>query len=405
MRALNFAITCARYVLALVLSLACLGFAGAARADIQSAAATPGTVQVAVPNGSAITINWVISSRNVGVGPTLTISSNSGTFDIGGTTVGTVNRTISSVIAAAPGNIGVATITETLLVPRNVAFQMANNPNLTATYRRTFSDGTVVTGTGQATLVPSGAGAAEFGIRRLDLAFEDRARVKVLPEGGELFALAEINFDGSGVAQFQWQIADPSSTRGGLVFRTLQVLSRSLSGRARVILRSPLLPTHSQGLHVIRLVTTNPTLAFDAPELRYFVTPRLNATTAPAGQRIGLLGPADGALLTTDIEFSWEETPGAAVYQLEIYPLRSGDPVSPGEVQAIGSELLIDPDELAPRPITGIALPADRSRISLKPYSLAHLEAGRAYFWRIKAIGDNGAVIGASPLRRVAMPQ
>lgn len=294
---------------------------------------------------------------------------------------------------------------ETLVVPRNVAFQMAQNPNLAVTYRRTFDDGSGFTSTGSIRLTPSTSSNAPLGIRRLDLSFEDRSRVKVLPSGDELIAQAELNFDGSGMGQFEWQVAEPSSTRGALVFRRLQVFRRNLAGRGRVTLRSPLLPTNNDGLYVVRLVATDPELNFNPPEVKYFVVPRKDATAGPAGQRIGLSAPNEGALLTRETKFSWQETPGAAVYQLEVYPIRPVEPVSPGKVQSIGSELLIDPDELAARPITGIVLPADQSSTSLNLFSLARLDTGRTYLWRIKAISGNGTVIGTSPLRRISMPE
>lgn len=60
-----------------------------------------------------------------------------------------------------------------------------------------------------------------------------------------------------------------------------------------------------------------------------------------------------------------------------------------------------DLGELSTHPIAGIVLPSDQNSTSLRIYSLAHLEAGQPYLWWIKAISDNGAVIGTSPLRRI----
>lgn len=390
--------------LALILAYVALA-APAARANIVAVSTSPGTAQVAIPNGSAITINWRAQRANT-IRPTnQTIISTSGTIAIGGTTVATISTTVSKANATPAGTSTTETIIETLLVPRNVAFQMAKNPGLAVTYSRTFDDGSGATATGAITLIRSGTGASELRIRRLDLAFQDRSRVKILPEGDALFAVAEINFDGAGTAQLEWQIADPSSTRGGLIFRRLQILRRSFSGRARVTLKSPALPTRAQGLHIIRLVATKPTLTFDTPDLKYFVVPRQGATTAPAGQRIGLLGPVENAALTTETKFAWQDVPGAAVYQLEVYPPRPAGALGPAETESIGGTLLVDPDELAQRPIAGIALPAADTTVSLKAFSLAHLEAGGAYLWRVKAIAGNGAVIGASPLRRITVPR
>ena len=395
-----------RYCSILALTLACLAaVAPAARANIVAVSTSPGTAQVAIPNGSAITINWRAQRANT-VRPTnQTIISTSGTIAIGGTTVATISTTVSKANATPAGTSTTETITETLLVPRNVAFQIAKNPGLAVTYTRSFDDGSGATSSGQITLIPSGPSSAELGIRRLDLSFQDRSRVQILPEGNELFAFAEINFDGAGVAQLEWQIAEPSSTRGGLIFRRLQIVRRSFAGRARVTLKSPPLPTQTQGLYIIRLAVTNPTLTFDTPDLKYFVVPRKGATSAPAGQRIGLLAPVENAPLTAETEFAWQDVPGAAVYQLEVYSPRSIGAVGPADTESIGGTLLVDPDELARRPIAGIALPAADTTVSLKTFSLARLEAGRAYLWRVKAIAGNGAVIGTSSLRRITVPR
>ncbi len=374
------------------------------QAEVLEVTPIPGNAQVSILSGSTITVTWRVTRRAATGIPSVTVRSNSGVFAIGGTQVAT-NATVLSKVSNSGGQaFPVETFQETVKVSPSIAFQIAQNPDLTATYSRSFDDGSGAE-IGSVRLVPTTSNAGELEIRRLDLFFEDRSRVKVLPSGERLVAVADINFDSSGIAEFEWQIADPSSTRGALVFRRLKVFRRSLAGRARVTLQSPELPTTAQGLHIVRLVATDPEFDFTPPELKYFVVPRKNATTAPAGQNILLEGPPEGTALTTETEFSWQSTPGAAVYQLEIYPVSSERPVPPGQVQPIGGTLLIDPDELSTRPITGIVLPSDQNTTSLMVYSLAHLEAGRPYIWRIKAISGNGAVIGTSPLRRIVAAQ
>ena len=384
-----------------LLALASLWAIGTpSRADVLDVTPSPANAQVAIPGGSTITVTWRVRRDVLSASPVVTVRSQRGEFVIGRTVVAT-NATLLSRVSEPGGQIfPIETFTETLRVPAVVAFQMAQNPELVPTYRRSFDDGFAASA-GAVRLVPGTTTASEFDIRRIDLFFEDRSRVKVLPSGARLVALADINFDGSGIAEFEWQIADPSSTRGALVFRRLQVFRRSLAGRGRVTLQSPELPTSAQGLHIVRLVPTDPELRFAVPELKYFVVPRRDATAAPAGQHIVLSGPPEGTQITTETEFSWQSVPGAAVYQLEIYPIRPSQPVPPGQVQPIGGALLVDPDELASRPITGIVLPADQTSTSLKIYSLAHLEAGRPYLWRIKAISGTGAVIGTSPVGRI----
>lgn len=387
-------------VLALVLAYVAMA-TPPALANIVSVTTTPGTGQVAIPNGSTVSVNWRVQRANTVGPPNQIIISTSGTLAIGGTTVATISKTVSKPNTTPTGQATFDTITETLVVPRNVALQMAKNPNLTVTYTRTFDDGSGFTSAGLITLLRSGTGGVELNIRRLDLSFEDRSRVKVLPAGDALTAMAEINFIGAGISQFEWQIAEPSSTRGRLVFRRLQIVRRNLSGRARVTLKSPALPTRTNGLYIVRLVATDPELDFDTPEIKYFVVPSEGASTSPAGQQISLLGPVENASLTAETQFSWQEIPGAVVYQVEVYPPRPSGPLSPAKTESVGNALLVDPDELAQQPIAGIALPAKDTTISFKAYSLARLKTGGTYLWRVKAIAGNGSVIGASPLRRI----
>lgn len=389
------------------LAMACVCLLGAipAKAVVVSVVPTPGTAQVAVPNGSAVTISWRVQRANTVTPPQVTLISTVGTIAFNGTTIATINTTVSQLNNTPVGGRTFSTIVETLQVPPNVAFQMAQNPNATVTYSRTFSDTSATLATGVVTLLRTGTGSGGLGIRRLDLTFDDGGRIKILPEGEKLYAQAEINFDGSGNARFQWQIAEPGSTRGTLIFRNLQIISRALGGRSRVTLRSPPLPTKSPGVHVVRLLPLSPGLGFDAPQIRYFVTPGRAIATGPVNQKITVLGPTEGAALTTDLKFSWRPTPGAAVYQIEIYPLQGGEPSAPSKAESIGGALLVYPDGKTPPPITGVALPGDRQSISLKSYSLAHLTAGQTYLWRVKAISGGGSVIGASALRRLSMPR
>lgn len=376
-------------------------FDKAAHADIVEVTSVPVSAQVAVPRGSSVTLTWRVRRENANQNPVQTIFSNTGTIEIDGTAIATI-PTALSMVNTTPNNSATTTVfNETLIIPQSVAFQIARNTDKMIVYRRTFEDESRIGSTGAVQLVPASGASLPVLLRRIDLTFEDKSRVKVLPSGSELASLAELNFDGTGTAQFEWQIAEPGATRGALVFRRLQVFRRSLAGRGKVTLKSPRLPTSIQGLHIVRLVATDPTFDFDPPELKYFVIPNQATATAPAGQRIVLTGPQEGALLSLDTEFIWQRTRGAAVYQLEIYPVRPAKPVPAAKVESIGAELLVDPDELSLQPVTGIALPADTGKTKLMRYSLAHLEPGRTYFWRVKAISRNGAVIGTSPLRRI----
>lgn len=341
-----------------------------------------------------------------------TLSSDVGTFAIGGTTVATFNSRISRVNTTPPGGRTFTTITEVITVPQSVAFQMSRNPGAVATFSRTFRDATAFTATGAARLVPTGGGSGQLGISRLDLAFEDGARIKIVQQKAPLRAIATINFTGSGTQRFEWQIATPASAAGALIFRTLRILNANLAGFSARDVKSPPLPTQTSGLHIIRLVPLDSTSGFSAPEIRYFVIPGDAALPAVPTTPLVLVAPPTGASLNTETQFSWRPTAGAVVYQLEMYARAAGrNPTDAAnssdrtrEADAIRGDLLVV-DERDRIPLTGVTLPADKNSVSLKSYSLARLEKGRGYEWRVKAINANGAVIATSPLVYIVVPR
>jgi hypothetical protein len=52
-------------------------------------------------------------------------------------------------------------------------------------------------------------------------------------------------------------------------------------------------------------------------------------------------------------------------------------------------------------PLTGMVVPAERTRTVLSALTLGHLRAGESYLWRVLALDEQGRVVGASPLRRL----
>ena len=114
---------------------------------------------------------------------------------------------------------------------------------------------------------------------------------------------------------------------------------------------------------------------FPLPVLRYFV----GSGNAMGAAPLRLLAPGDNALAAAGqpIDFRWAQTPGAALYQLEI----AGPP---GEI--ILSALL--------QPLT----PNYRA-----PSWLRETAAGAVLQWRVSAIDQNGAKIAETPWRTLQL--
>ena len=284
--------------MALAVGLLCAG-PPLARAEVTALAVAPGSATINVPEGSAFTVTWSVTSfNNTGGTLSTTVVSSFGKLKIGATEVRRINRVLTRTVTIGAGLTAQVNFTETVLVPRDVAFQMAKNPNLTTVYSRTFEDASGVSRTASVSLVPGGRGSAGLAIRRLDLSFLDQSRVKVLPEGEDLMAVAEIRFAGSGPVQLEWQVAGPTATRGKLVFRRLKILRHNLSGGRSVSIRSPRLPTAVSGFYQLRLVVKNPDISFEEPVLHYVVNPRPGVTSPPTGYRVSLIKPVENATLT-----------------------------------------------------------------------------------------------------------
>ncbi|TDI63506.1 MAG: hypothetical protein E2O89_05830, partial [Alphaproteobacteria bacterium] len=166
--------------------------------------------------------------------------------------IGFVNTTLSRLSSITPPGTETIIFVETVLVPRDVAFRIAKLETGTAGYGRSFTDGAGSPLSPTISLIAVGAGAANFGIRRIELRFEDDSRVKTPLKDDRFRALALVNFTGTGIAQFEWQIAEPPATSGILRFRPLRNFTRSLSGGGGITLESPYLPrAHSQKVYAV----------------------------------------------------------------------------------------------------------------------------------------------------------
>jgi len=49
-------------------------------------------------------------------------------------------------------------------------------------------------------------------------------------------------------------------------------------------------------------------------------------------------------------------------------------------------------------------VPGTQTEIRLKDFSLAHLPSDRRYLWTVKAVNEEGAVLGISPPREIYKP-
>ncbi|MBO6824844.1 MAG: hypothetical protein JJ879_01475 [Sneathiella sp.] len=385
-------------IMALVIFAATALTGHIAQATVSSA--TPVPVQVSVsPTGGAVNITWRVVHSVTAPG-TVTTSSPDYTINVNGVPFATVTKSLSRTTTIPAGVPETLTFTETIPVSAALAIRIADNNNV-ATIVRLFSDGFGGPQTATARLNVAGSAGA-LSINRIDLAFENGSKTRIIEQNNELFAVADINFRAKGLLQAEWRLIDSNSIRGGQFERVLGVVRRQLSaaGNGRIRLKSPKLPTDLSGLHQVRLVITDPGLRFEEPTLRYYVSP----SSLPGGGRllnVEVVQPKDNAALNTDQAFTWLSVPGAAAYQIEIF--NSGAPSNPAE-NLSQSPLIVGPLDVDGKLVAGKIVPGTATSATLQQTSFQHLEHGRTYLWRLRAISDNGTVIAQSDLRKIRYP-
>ena len=360
----------------------------------------PAIANAAVGQASTVALTWRVSSA---ASAGAAVSSPRGEFRAGGPTgqiLGVQDRPLQAEARASGGGF-MSILPETLELPAQVLMRAEQLGVRRIAYLRSFSSGSSPAGSAAAMLNLAGPLSGAFGLTGLTLRFGDGGAQAVVAAGSRFFAFAEVNHTGTGRFEAQWEVAEPSSTRGAPVFRPLNLVRRQLTGSSATRLRSPELPTANDGVYLVRLRITRPEAAFELPMLRYFVNPARE--TAPDPLPIAATGPAAGATHGPGTRFAWEPLPGAATYRVEFHE-RSPAPAMQEDGAAEATALLSVVGDAA-RPHSGIALDSGTTATELSPLALSHLVPGRTWWWRVLAYDDAGRLVGMSEPRRLYVPE
>lgn len=237
---------------------------------------------------------------------------------------------------------------------------------------------------------------SELLVQRLNLSFLDNQRLKVVQPASELKAKVQIVYSGNGQLQGRWQVAEPASTQGAPVYRTLILVSQYLGAAQQTVLTSPLLPTNTAGKYLLRFCVTNRDMV-PADQLVLDAGCPIEALTVETAYQV--LGsaepqasmdasPQSGAVSASSL-FKWREVPGAVVYQLQVF----ASPSMPDSMDASANQ--------PPLFIAGMLLPVGTHQAHWSSWLLSKLTAGEYYLWRVTAHDESGAVIGRSREWRV----
>ncbi|WP_193371528.1 hypothetical protein [Pelagibius marinus] len=377
-----------------------------AEAYINDVTPSPAKARIASVGPATVAVNWNVERISPDTPNPGTVSSSAVQVFIDGISAGNLPRSVSQ---TTKGEVysEILRLREVVMIPQAMVYR-AVKEGASLTLRRVFTDtADNSTENGEFEVTPTGEGSVALSVQRLELTFDDKTRSRVLPKDSELRVVAEINTSGVGLLQAQWEVASATSTAGAPMFHPLALVRQGVGAGGRAVLTSPPLPTGAEGTHLVRLRMIEPGLAFDAPTLQYYVTPKSRPAPLSALREILLTGPRPGTPLTAETLFSWNALDGADAYQLSFFAVPSGpaEPLDPArDTQATAEQMTAKTVPAGEPAAAGIFVPGGRTSASLEAFTLAQLADGKRYLWMVTAIDANGAIIGTSPAREIHKP-
>lgn len=372
-------------------------------AVLDSASVSPTSLSAPFNRPATLNLRWTVTAGTASPGPVVAQSPTLlVTAPGGGRVLGQVPRRVQGTVLPGASTM----IVETVQLPRSLMqtlYRVRQPDGSRYTHfevRRIFSDADSSVSAAPASLfLTGGAGDGVLDISRLALYFDDQSTVRLVHRGDSLRAVLDIQFTGSGQLAGVWELADPTSTAGQPIFRPLRMERTSLVGAQVMQIQGPELPTEREGVHLLRFRLTAPRTDFEPVLIRYVVTGETVHEHPPVNVRPER--PRNGALVGAETTFAWRADRPASAYQLEIYgrPAEADLPLP-----ALGGPVEAPPLRIDQPPLTGMLLQGDTHSTQLSALVLRRLEPGRAYWWRVRAIGADGGVIGESPLQEIRTP-
>ena len=385
----------------LAFALLLQGFTAFAQLVVES---NPTGAAVVVTQSSAVFVTW--NARSGAPDPT-TVVSEEGLFVLGGEVLGQVPTFLMTTI---PAN-GAGAMTETLLIPPDIANRSFKQNAATFFYQRTFrssADGSTTIAALTCRLSTSAYG--NFSIASMTLFFENQRGETTFPlSDPEAHVYAEVHYNGTGLIKAQWEVQEPSNTD----FRILQQVNYNLTYGDRIVFRSPAvppLPTVVAGVHQVRFRILEPVSGFELPVITYYVTPDPKNKPQSPGASLKLVRPANDSQAGADVVFEWTgRVENCKVLKFSVFEKSSvglflsvNPATNPEPNSDVASSLsLQNPDVV---PIKGVdvfssALPADALRFTPRAEQWKRLRPGVKYLWQIQALDTAGKVMTESELR------
>ncbi len=380
--------TTKRLQLALVFLLGISSFGLQARIISVDGSNNPSQVSITMTGQSQI--RWQVVEGQNPIGQA-TIRSTGGMFvspssdEIFGRTTTSLFQTRTLV---GPGNTTFI-FNESIVIPQSVIRNAQRSGFSQFLYMRTFSSTPDDSSLSNFVTfnITAGSAAGELSVRRVQMEFDDGRISSISAPNSKFQARAIISYSGTGLLEYTWEIATPPSTSGQATFFPLISRKQFLLSGDQVTLQSPNLPSIREGSYLLRLRIDKPIARFEMPQLHYAINRSAGSNATREIISMQTSQPAEGVTLAPETEFVWQKISGAKAYQLEVYakPVRANN--LPGTKQQA--------------PITGVLIPATKTRIKIGSLSRTHLIVGTTYYWRVVALSDKGQVVGRSEFRSI----
>lgn len=236
-----------------------------------------------------------------------TLSSGSGLFRAGATTLGTNPQPLAVTVAGGQGRVS-----ETVVVPLPVIERALQSGFNSFLYERVFTASGGYTLALQLPVVITTGSLANLELKRVELTFPDgRGETTIRRNQRGMTAYARLLYAGSGLLRGFWEVD------GRLLARVEQHLLPG--GEATLELPAvPPLPTFDEGTHLLRFVVESPPFPSRQPSLVYHVTPD---ESPERGLQLNASMPPDGAVVPfAELRFVWDGAPSAVLYEITFTP-------------------------------------------------------------------------------------
>lgn len=370
-------------------------------ADISGASVTPNQRQLTWGTANSVPLTWqVTTTRFHRAGATSSAASLINPDS--GAVIGTVGIPLT-----APGG-GPFTFNETVSISAARIGGWQRQGISSVLLQRVFDDpGSSATAVAAVTLLVPDPGRSsltaardatggELSVRGLRLEFETGNNTALVNANAKLKARLTVLHSGTGLLEGRWLLAEPGSTEGEPVFRTLALTRSNLTAGQQNQLSSPDLPTQRVGKYLLRFCVTDSTAGVQtmntqSPQcpLENLIVEALYQVQGSGVEAIGNirgLSP-DQQRAGADTAFRWQAVPEATIYQLHVFVLDAA-----WDLPALGG----DSKTAKPEFVVGMVLPKGTEETSLSELVRSKLQSGRRYLWRITAHDDLGRLVATS---------